>query len=168
MTTIRPACPDDLPQILTIYDDARRYMREQGNPHQWKDGYPSELLLRQNILDGCLYVCTHADRLCGVFYYQEGPDPTYGEIYDGRWLQEGPYGVIHRIAVTAHRKGVASACFAYALSRCPSLRIDTHRDNIPMQRSLAKNGFTRCGIIFLENGEERIAYQKYENTAHCE
>ena len=27
-----------------------------------------------------------------------------------------------------------------------------------MQRSLQKFGFTRCGIIYLANGEDRIAY----------
>ena len=39
-------------------------------------------------------------------------------------------------------------------------QIDTHKDNIPMQRVLLRNGFVYCGIIHLENGDERIAYQK--------
>lgn len=29
-----------------------------------------------------------------------------------------------------------------------------------MQHVLEKNGFTRCGIIFTEDGSERIAFQK--------
>lgn len=157
---IRNATPTDLPQIMDIYTEARAFMRQNGNPHQWSDQYPPEPLLLQNITEGNLYVCTEGDLIAGVFYYREGTDPTYLEIFHGQWLDDGPYGVIHRIAVAAHRRGVASFCFRYALSRCPSLRIDTHRDNLPMQRSLEKNGFTRCGIIHLENGDERIAYQK--------
>ena len=47
----------------------------------------------------------------------------------------------------------------YAFSRSDSIKIDTHKDNAVMQHQLEKYGFKRCGIIFLENGEDRIAYQ---------
>ena len=40
-----------------------------------------------------------------------------------------------------------------------NVRADTHKDNITMQNMLAKNGFVPCGIIHVENGSERIAYQ---------
>ncbi|MBQ2384103.1 MAG: GNAT family N-acetyltransferase [Oscillospiraceae bacterium] len=157
---IRTANTGDLPRILQIYAHARAYMRQQGNHEQWNGNYPPEDLLLEDIRQGHLYLCTDGDQIAGVFYYREGPDPTYLKIYEGSWPDDQPYGVIHRIAVADHRKGVASFCFEYGLSRCPRLRIDTHRDNIPMQRSLSKNGFTRCGIILLANGDERIAYQK--------
>ena len=42
----------------------------------------------------------------------------------------------------------------------PNLKIDTHRDNYPMQKSLKKNGFEYCGIIYLADGNERLAFQK--------
>jgi hypothetical protein len=29
-----------------------------------------------------------------------------------------------------------------------------------MQHLLDKNGFKYCGVVYLENGSERIAYQK--------
>lgn len=157
---IRTADPADLPQILKIYAHARAYMRQQGNHEQWNGNYPSEEILLKDIGERQLYLCMDGDEIAGVFYYREGTDPTYLKIFQGTWPDDRPYGVIHRIAVAAHRRGIASFCFNYALSRCPRLRIDTHRDNIPMQRSLAKNGFLRCGIIYLENGDERIAFQK--------
>ena len=97
--------------------------------------------------------------ILGVFCFFLHNDPTYGVIYEGTWLNDEPYGVIHRIAVASHRRGIASFCYDFALSQRPNLRIDTHRDNILMQRSLEKNGFTRCGIIRLENGDPRIAFQ---------
>ena len=157
---IRNATLNDLPQILTIYDDARAYMRANGNLHQWNNGYPSEELLLEDLNANQLYVCEENGLLLGVFCYFFGNDPTYARIYEGAWLNERPYGVLHRIAVTSHRRGVASFCFDYCLSRCGNLKIDTHRDNLPMQRSLAKNGFAQCGIIYLLSGDERLAYQK--------
>ena len=157
---IRKAVAEDLPCLMQIYEDARAFMRENGNPNQWGDYYPSQSLIESDINSGNCHVCMSGDEIVGVFYYKEGIDPTYVKIYDGEWLNDKPYGVIHRIAVKKHSRGVASCCFDYCFSLCQNIKIDTHRDNLPMQRSLAKNGFVRCGIIYLDNKDERIAYQK--------
>lgn len=159
---IRSARYQDLPCLFTIYEDARRYMRANGNLHQWTGGYPDQEVLSEDIALQRLYVCEEEGEILGVFCYFEGEDPTYRVIYNGEWLNSRPYGVLHRIAVAAHRRGVASFCFDYCFARCHNLKIDTHSDNIPMQRSLEKNGFHRCGIIYLASGDERIAYQKAE------
>ena len=159
---IRKAQLCDLGEIMEIYDGARAYMRANGNAEQWGNGYPSEALIREDIETGRCHLCMDGGEIAGVFCYFEGEDPTYRNIYDGAWLNDKPYGVIHRIAVARHRGGVASFCFAHCFEKCKNLKIDTHRDNIPMQRSLAKNGFTPCGIIHLSNGDPRIAYQKAE------
>lgn len=161
--TIREAAIPDLPQILQIYEHARAYMREQGNLHQWTNGYPGENVLREDIALHRLYLCVDDEEILGVFCYFFGEDPTYRCIEDGAWLNDRPYGVIHRIAVAGHRKGIASFCFSHCYSLCRNLKIDTHEDNIPMRRSLAKNGFSRCGIIHLENGDPRIAFQRAED-----
>lgn len=150
----------DLPRIMEIYADARAYMRNHGNVTQWAGGYPSEERIREDIMAGESHVCVEAGEILGVFCFFTHRDPTYDVIYEGSWLNDEPYGVIHRIAVAKHRRGVASFCYEFALSKCPNLRIDTHRDNIPMQNSLIKNGFERCGIIHLQNGNPRIAFQK--------
>lgn len=162
--SIRPAVFDDLPAVMQIYDRARQYMRTQGNPTQWAGGYPPEALIREDMDMGQCYLCCDAEsgEILGVFCFFIGEDPTYRRIEDGAWLNDAPYGVIHRIAVgeNAHRRGVASFCFTYAFERCGNVKIDTHLDNLPMQRSLEKNGFVRCGTIYLANGDPRIAYQK--------
>ncbi|MBE6758287.1 MAG: GNAT family N-acetyltransferase [Ruminococcaceae bacterium] len=155
---IRPATADDRETILAIYEEARRFMRENGNHTQWAGGYPPAALVEQDILGGHSFVCEEGGALLGVFCYFDGPDPTYDYI-EGGWQNDRPYGVIHRIAVTAHRRGVAAACYDWALTRCNNLRIDTHADNHPMQRSLEKYGFIPCGTIYLANGDPRIAYQ---------
>ena len=40
------------------------------------------------------------------------------------------------------------------------IKIDTHRDNKSMQRFLEKQGFTRCGIVYLKDNSERIGFEK--------
>ena len=159
---IELATASRMAEILAVYESARAYMRENGNLHQWVGGYPSQELLLEDIAKGQLYLCTEEGEIFGVFCYFEGEDPTYREIFDGAWLNDRAYGVIHRIAVARHCRGVASYCFSHCFDRCKNLKIDTHADNIPMQKALAKNGFLRCGIIYLENGDPRIAYQRCE------
>ena len=157
---IRKAVVNDLPVLQTIFAQARTYMRMHGNQNQWINGYPQEEVMLQDISVGACHVCVEGERIIGVFSYFPGPDPTYAYIEDGTWPDERDYGVIHRIAVTDHRKGVASFCYHYALEKCPVLRIDTHEENIPMQKSLLKNDFRRCGIIYLANGDPRVAFYK--------
>lgn len=159
--SIRHATESDLPQILDIYASARRFMAENGNPTQWGRHYPEEATVRRDLELGQLYVCTEYSAICGVFCYFEGIEPDYLKIHEGSWLKEGPYGVVHRIVAASGTEGVGSACLKFAFSKCGNLRIDTHRNNIPMQNLLIKNGFHRCGIIYLgKDGSECIAYQK--------
>ncbi len=160
---IRKAKYEDLETIEKIYADARDFMKASGNPEQWKNTYPCHDLLVKDIDDACLYICEENEEMLGAFFFKIGEDATYKKIYDGEWKNKLPYAVIHRIAVAknAHGKGVARACFDYGFGISGNLKIDTHKDNLPMQKALFKYGFERCGIIYLENGEERIAFQKY-------
>lgn len=159
--TIRAAVWKDLETILEIYAQARAFMARTGNPRQWGDGHPRRELVEEDVRRGESYVVTDDQgEVHGVFYFAPGPDPTYAVIEDGAWLDDGPYGVIHRIAGDGQVKGVLAAAVAFGRTKCASLRMDTHHDNRVMQRALEKNGFTRCGIIYLENGEPRIAYQR--------
>lgn len=98
--------------------------------------------------------------MIAAFYYRFGEENSYRRICNGQWLDESPYGVVHRITSDGTIRGAGSFCLDWALSQCRNLRIDTHRDNRVMQRLLEKRQFTRCGIIYLEDGSERIAYQK--------
>lgn len=77
---IRHAAESDLPRILEIYDIARQFMRQSGNMTQWINGYPSEPLLRQDIMNGDLYVMEDEGGVYCVFALVMGDDPTYAEI----------------------------------------------------------------------------------------
>lgn len=41
-----------------------------------------------------------------------------------------------------------------------SIKIDTHEENISMQRLLKKNKFQYRGVIYLEDGNKRIAFER--------
>ena len=156
---IRKTSIHDLEAILGIYSYARVFMRESGNPNQWKDDHPHRDMIISDIEAGLSYVCLIDNNIAAVFYYNIETDPTYGKIA-GQWQNDEPYGVVHRIARSQTAKGAGAHCLNWCLEQCRNLRIDTHRDNAPMRRLLDKQGFTYCGIIWLENGEERLAYQK--------
>ncbi len=149
--------------MLEIFDCARKFMRDTGNPRQWyMRGWPPESLIRSDIEAGKSYVCTDEGRVVGTFFFNfgESVEPTYREI-DGKWLGSDNYGVIHRIA-TDGTKGVGTFCISWAFEKCRHLRIDTHPDNIVMQKLLSKLGFERCGIIkIVEDDDPRIAYEKF-------
>ena len=155
--TIRKAIREDLPRIEDIYAYARQFMAETGNPHQWGKTTPQSSQLEDDIQKGLLFVLTCENIIHGVFYFYIGADPTYGIIEDGRWRSETPYGTIHRIAGDGSG-GILAAAVAFAKSKINHIRIDTHHDNKIMQHAVVKQGFQRSGIIYLENGSPRIAY----------
>ncbi len=161
--TVRCATLSDIDEILKIYESARVFMRENGNPTQWSTGGPSESSLRADIAEGCSFVLCDEDEIVASYYFKVGEDKTYRKIYSGNWKSDEPYAVIHRVAVKHRGRGLVKACFDECKRMFSHLRIDTHRDNLPMQRALVKAGFEYCGIIHLENGEERLAYEATHN-----
>lgn len=156
---IRKAVIEDLDDILEIYERARQYMAEKGNPHQWKNGYPPKELVVEDIESGNLYVCDIDGEIESVFYFSIGIEPTY-EIIEGAWLDDKEYGFLHRIASRRKHKGMLEYIVGYCFDIHSNLKIDTHEDNKIMQHLLEKYGFLKCGTIWLEDGAPRIAYQK--------
>lgn len=160
MLTIRKTTEKDIPAINEIYASARAFMRQTGNPTQWNGIYPGERDIANDVKHGIGYAVCDGDEIVGAFAFFVGEEPTYCRMDGGSWKKGGPYGVIHRIAVARHGAGIAGFCFDFCYEICKNLRIDTHRDNRVMQRALEKNGFSYCGIIYLANGDERLAYQR--------
>lgn len=157
---IRKTRPEDLETVMGIYARARVFMAEHGNPSQWGTSRPPKSAVEKDIDSGDSYVCTVDEKIAAVFYYRVGEDPTYRAIEGGQWMNSQPYGVVHRIASDGQTKGAGSFCLNWAFAQCGNLRIDTHRDNVVMQKVLEKNGFQYCGIIYIENGDERLAFQR--------
>ena len=151
---------EDIPEIMRVYDSARKFMRASGNMKQWINGYPQEALLQDDIRKKQLYVMRYDGRICGVFAFIIGADITYAHIEDGSWLCDSEYGTIHRIGGDGSHNGILSGAVSFCEARIRHLRIDTHEDNLPMQRAVLRNGFERRGIIYISDGTPRIAYEK--------
>lgn len=156
---VRKATQQDFSRILEIYAYARRFMADNGNPTQWGMTYPDAELLQEDLSEDRLYVVTCGDKVCGVFMFTIGADPTYALIEDGAWHSDALYGTIHRIAGDG-TGGVFRACLDYCKNRINYLRIDTHENNKIMQHAVTKAGFRHCGIIYTDDGTPRIAFDR--------
>lgn len=157
---IRNAETSDLERIIEIYAIARNFMRSHDNPDQWNNNHPSRKIVEDDINRRKNYVIEENGTVEAVFYFAVEKDPTYDYI-DGAWLKpDAVYGVIHRIASSGNIKGVLKSAVDFGATRIKALRIDTHKDNYVMRNAILKNGFIECGIIYLSNGEPRIAYER--------
>ena len=159
---------EHLEAMCRITDEAKAQLKRL-ELDQWQKGYPNREVWENDIQKQCTWVAVEEGKVLGVFAFQTAPEPSYDEI-DGAWLTDGPYASLHRVCVADDSKGrgVAGAMFAHGfrLARelgLPSMRIDTHAGNLPMQSALKKAGFTFCGSIILkdctEAGDPRIAYE---------
>jgi len=163
---VRRTTARDIPRLMELFGLARQTMRADGNFSQWAGGYPDEEAIRRDIRRKVSYVIEEARPeskalVIGTFAFIPGAEPTYRRIYKGRWLdRETPYGTIHRIAGDPACRGVFACCLDWCWQHMPNIRIDTHRDNHIMQGLLQKHGFSYCGIIYLLDGAERLAFQK--------
>lgn len=156
----RKATVADVAAAVEIYNLAREYMKKTGNPDQWAGEYPSAKDVLEGIAAGESFVVEDGGEIIATLQFRIGREPCYNDIYEGAWISDAPYAVIHRIAVKHHGKGIADFCFEECFHRHENLKIDTHRDNTPMQKKLTKMGFEYCGVIYLQDGSERLAYQK--------
>lgn len=157
---IRHANPADLDRVMEIYARAQQFMRENGNPTQWSNVYPTRGLIEDDIAKQISYVVTdNTEKVQGVFVFVIGKDRTYAVIRGGAWKNDDPYGTIHRIAASGEVPGVFGTAIDYCKTRINNLRIDTHENNRVMQHLITKSGFTFCGHITADDGTDRLAYQ---------
>ena len=164
MGSVREATMQDLPRCMEIYRVAQRFMVKAGNPNQWQVGFPTEEMIARDIEGHHLMVWTDEDGVPqGAFAFLPGPEPDYAKIYEGEWQDNGTYDVVHRFATAKQGLGIGSAMMRWALEHAEkegvALRVDTHKDNVPMQKLIRRCGFVFCGIIHLSRtGDERVAF----------
>ena len=171
---IRRTKCEDLSVLMQIFDEARGTIASLGID-QWQDGYPTREIIEEDIKKAQSYcvLCESGEGGCeivGTFALIDDGEPTYDKIFDGRWLTgdfSGEYLAIHRVAISVKKRGsgisteIIDFCAEQARNAGKiSLRIDTHRGNLVMRRMLEKHGFVHCGTIFLNDGAERVAYEK--------
>lgn len=160
MMEIRKTQVSDVEAVLKLYEDARTFMREQGNADQWPPYYPGLADVELDMEQDRAYVCVEGNEILASFSYACADEPCYAHIEEGRWQDDEPYGVLHRLAVKRGTNGIGSYCLDWAYNACGNLRVDTHEKNLPMRNLLKKLGFGYCGIIYVEDGSPRLAFQK--------
>ena len=173
---LRQALPSDLDRIMEVLDEGRASLAALGID-QWQGHYPHREQIEQDIRRGENVVIVDDDGLIvataaiSIFNAEE-----YHEIKNGEWLtksQGEPFccAEVQRVAVSTARtnSGLATRIMAYAFdyareTGCKSVRVNTHPGNVPMQRVLEKQGYTRCGSITMDHDDglisERYAYEK--------
>ncbi len=159
---IRPArLPQDAEKILEVFVAAKGIMVADGNTKQWVNGYPSLEVVQTDVERNGAFVVEDDGRIVAYFAFLPAPEPTYSTIYHGQWLDDTlPYHVIHRIASTPESHGILDALLDYCERQVDNIRIDTHEANIIMRKGLERHGYQYCGIIYLLDGNERMAFQK--------
>ena len=153
-------------EIMEIYSSAQKFMEDNGNP-QWGKGFPDDHDIREGVFGGILYVVRSEGQIAAVFSVLNF-DENYIEI-DGKWLTDGNYLAVHRVAVAEKFRGTGAAKYVLEVAAPQiarsrgraSIRIDTHEKNTPMLGLLERLHFTRCGIVCLvRDGTLRIAFEK--------
>lgn len=164
----RKAVFSDKEKIVEIYEQAKKFIRTL-NIDQWQNNYPNPQSVNEDIEKGISFVAVSGGEIVATVAFDFCEEPTYNVIHEGHWLSSAQYAVIHRMAVSDNFRGKAVAKFV--LQKCEemcskeqvyTIKIDTHKGNLVMQRFLKKNEFVYCGKIYLNcEGEKlRYAYQK--------
>jgi len=166
---IRNSKLSDLPRLMEIFDEARKTIALLGI-NQWQNGYPTHDIIENDINKGESYAVEISDTLAGSFVMILDGEPTYDNIYEGKWKsgnENQSYLTIHRVAISVAKRGtgISGEIIKFAERKAKengktAIRIDTHEGNVVMRRMLEKNGFEYCGIIYLENKDPRVAYEK--------
>ena len=151
----RLAVPEDLPTILALVDGARKRLKK-ARVNVWQGSYPGAEGFEEDIRQGACYVLLYGETAAGVFTVTAPGEPYYdAELTDGRW-HGAEYAVLHRNLVDAKYAGTGMADremeFVEQVARekgARSIRLLTHKKNLPMKRLLAKHGYRYCGNVEL-------------------
>ena len=165
---IQHANTSHLPSIMSIVKDAQDYLATL-KIDQWQDGYPTIGLFQKDIANKeCFVITNDENEVMGTVMFTIQPEPTYKTI-DGSWLtpESESYGVIHRLAVSNKFRNIGMAKYVFdhfeaqlIKKGITNLKIDTHPDNLGMQKLIKNRGYQYCGIITLESQDIRLAYEK--------
>lgn len=162
--SLRKANLSEIPQIWEILQDAIEQRRLDGST-QWQDGYPNELSIKSDIENDYGYVFTENESILAYAAIIFDKEPAYENI-EGKWLTDGDYTVVHRVAVSklAKGKGIATKLFQSieglsVENNIYSIKVDTNFDNTPMLKILDRLKYTYCGEVYFR-GSARKAFEK--------
>lgn len=156
------AKPCQTEECFACIQDAKDYQKSLGFT-QWHSGYPTKKTIIDDIAQGIGYVFLDGQRVLGYCCIIIGEEPAYRQI-EGDWKTDRPYAVIHRMAFSknARGKGLSKQAMNLIKEFCLSngvyaIRVDTHKQNIVMQRVLNREGFKFCGHVWFDG--IKLAYE---------
>lgn len=163
---LRLSTVKDLINIMNIINEGKEFLKNN-KVNQWQNGYPNEEVIFNDINNNESYVMENNGEIVGTAALSFNGEKTYDKIYEGKWISNGSYAVIHRIAASKVEgiKSIGSEILKKSEEICLSrniknIKIDTHEDNKAMQGLLLKNNYKYCGVIYLVDGSKRIAFEK--------
>ena len=187
LMNFRKSTFDDVDRILEIIEKAKIELKKLGLD-QWQNSYPNREVVENDIKNEFSYVLEEIakkdnksenqifKKIIGTIVLSPEKEESYSKI-EGKWITNDDYIVIHRLAVDSEikNKGIATKILEFSEKECIknkilSIKTDTHENNEPMKKFLEKNGFSYCGVIYLDKepdvGEKRIAYEKIIKIPH--
>lgn len=167
---IRKAAISEIPQIWDILQQAILHRKVDGS-NQWQDGYPNTEVVKKDIAKGVGFVLTEGETIIGYSAILINDEPEYAKI-KGKWLTNGDFIVVHRLAISEQYlgKGLATKFFGFVeefaqSNNIYSIKADTNFDNMPMLKIFEKLSFTYCGEVYFR-GTPRKAYEKVLTKAN--
>ncbi|MXV50436.1 GNAT family N-acetyltransferase [Pedobacter sp. HMF7647] len=160
----RKAETKDVNNIWDVLQQAIARRKEDGS-RQWQDGYPNPEVVQSDIDKQAGFMLCDADTVIGYCAVFVNDEPAYEKI-DGKWLTNGDFVAVHRVAVSDQYtgKGLAKIILRfveeYAMSmQIVSIKADTNFDNPAMMKTFEKLGYSYCGEVYFRGGARR-AYEK--------
>ncbi|EAY15594.1 acetyltransferase, GNAT family protein [Trichomonas vaginalis G3] len=160
----RLANESDKDKIWEILQQAIAQRKADGS-NQWQDGYPNTETVANDIKNKYGYVLTENGIVIAYAAAIFDVEPAYNDL-EGKWLTNGDYLVIHRIATHKSVKGrglgtkILEMLEDIAVSKkIYSIKVDTNFDNKAMLHILDKLKYVYCGEVKYD-GSPRLAFEK--------
>ncbi|MFV8393172.1 GNAT family N-acetyltransferase [Flavobacterium sp. LB2P6] len=160
----RKAELSEIAPIWKILQQAILRRKEDGST-QWQDGYPNPDVVQKDIEKGEGFVLVDGETIIGYSAVLINDEPAY-ETIEGKWLTNGDFVVLHRVAISEKYlgKGLAKMILKYieefaVSNNIYSVKADTNFDNIAMMKIFESSGYTYCGEVYFR-GSPRKAYEK--------
>ena len=134
----------------------------------WQGPYPSEETIADDIRKGDCFMLLYGGAPAGCFSLV-GPGEEYhdSDLTDGKWHGEAPYVVLRRNMVSGKFAGSGMSDhemrFVEEMAKhrgASSIRLLTHKKNLPMKHLLQRHGYRFAGNVELEVQPGRIGQRQ--------
>lgn len=153
----RIAVMEDLPFVSELFNKAVLGIIKEGI-FQWDERYPTQEILKKDILNGEMYVLTKGKAVLSAVVLNESQDDQY-TAGDWKYRQEKT-AVIHRLCVNREyqhrgvgRETILSAEEVLKEKGYTSVRLDAFLENPYALRLYEKLGYSRRGEVMFRKGK---------------